>query len=99
MCHKIFTTNILDFLSHFKIVLLADVFKSMFIFHSIMFNFIKIKTTDLYRFILLSLFFTKVDKITGIRNINIRQIQLINHRLMCLTVCDKYLTDKDELRY
>ncbi len=37
MCHIIFTTNRLDFLSHFKIVLLAVVFKSIFIFYSIMF--------------------------------------------------------------
>ncbi len=60
-----------------------------------MFNFIKIKKTDLYMFILLRIY----QIIDRGNNSNNRQVQLINHRLMCLMVCDKYLTDKDVLRY
>ncbi len=58
---KLIPTNVsqnlyssLDFLSHFKNGIINRVFKcSMFIFYTIMFYFIKIKTTGLYRVILL----------------------------------------------
>ncbi len=58
---KLIPTNVsqnhyssLDFLSRFKKGFIKRVFKcSMFIFYTIMFYFIKIKTTDLYRVILL----------------------------------------------
>ncbi len=87
-CLIIFTTNRLDFLSPFKIVLLAVVFKSMFIFHSIMFY------VRYLRDILL-----RIDQIIDRgNNSNNQQVQLINPRLMCLMVCDKYLTDTVVLR-
>ncbi len=63
-------------------------------FYAIMFYFIKIKTTGLYRVILL-----RYDQIIDRGNSsNNRRVQLINPRLMCLTVCDKYLNDTDVLR-